>query len=166
MDQSSLQSIFTNKVRARVCGILIEKNEILLANHVGIGEEGQLWSPPGGGVEFGESLEITLKREFLEETGLIVQPLKLLFINEYIEGLLHALEFYFQVQILDGDMKTGTDPELATDQQMLKEVKWLNMEQIKKIPKRRLHSTLRDIESLEQLTDSHGISYFENNSVK
>jgi 8-oxo-dGTP diphosphatase len=166
MDQTSNKDIFTNKVRVRVSGILIEQNQILLAKHVGIGDEGQLWSPPGGGIEFGEPMAETLKREFLEETGLIVQPIKLLYTNEYIGGSLHAVEFFFQVKRLSGEMKTGTDPELQDDYQMIKEVTWLNIDQIRQIPNRQLHGTLRYIESLNQLTELGGILYFGNNSSK
>ncbi len=166
MDQTSHIDIFTNKVRVRVCGILIEQNQILLAKHVGIGEEGLLWSPPGGGIEFGETIEQTLKREFLEETGLNVDPIKLLYTNEYISESLHAVEFFFQVQRHSGEIKTGTDPELPTDNQMIKEVTWINIDQIREIPKRQLHSTLRNIESLNQLTELSSILYFGNNSSK
>ena len=46
---------FQGKVRVRACGILIENQRILLVKHRGLGAQGYFWSPPGGGMEFGEN---------------------------------------------------------------------------------------------------------------
>lgn len=52
-------------------GILIQDGKVLLTqNHSGPYQG--LWGLPGGGIEFGESPEDTLQREFLEETGLSI----------------------------------------------------------------------------------------------
>ncbi|MEJ2005913.1 MAG: NUDIX domain-containing protein [Cyclobacteriaceae bacterium] len=64
-------SEFGNRIRIRVCGILIRDGSLLLAEHRGIGENGSILIPPGGGVEFGESLKDALRREFREETGIL-----------------------------------------------------------------------------------------------
>jgi 8-oxo-dGTP pyrophosphatase MutT (NUDIX family) len=37
-------------------------------------ERGTWWLTPGGGIEDGESLEVAVTREILEETGLVVAP--------------------------------------------------------------------------------------------
>jgi 8-oxo-dGTP diphosphatase len=42
------------------------------------------WSLPGGALELGESLESAVCREVLEETGLIVEPVKLFEVFERI----------------------------------------------------------------------------------
>ena len=63
---------FSKKVRVRACGILKNEQGILLLKHLGIGPAEFLWAPPGGGVKFGDTLEETVQREFLEETGLTV----------------------------------------------------------------------------------------------
>jgi 8-oxo-dGTP diphosphatase len=44
------------------------------------------WSLPGGVVEIGETLHEGVKREILEETGLIIQPLQIV---EVFERIMH-----------------------------------------------------------------------------
>lgn len=58
--------------RPSVYGVLIEKGKILLL------KQKNGYDFPGGGMELGETLEQTLKREFFEETGLRVKKQRLL----------------------------------------------------------------------------------------
>ena len=55
-----------------VYGLVIEKGKILLVDKVGGPYDGKL-DLPGGGPKGEETKEETLKREFLEETGLVVE---------------------------------------------------------------------------------------------
>ena len=71
--QNIIHATFGGKVRVRACGILIKEDAVLLLKHEGIGKEGYLWAPPGGGVEFNETIETTLKREFKEECGIEIK---------------------------------------------------------------------------------------------
>ena len=64
-----IDKIYGNRVRVRTCGIYWKDNMILMVNHLGLGPA-NFWAPPGGGVEYGESLTRALEREFEEETGL------------------------------------------------------------------------------------------------
>ena len=95
---AKISKTFGNKTRIRVCGILIENDEILLVKHKGLGEKGYLWSPPGGEPRFSEDLESALKREFFEETGLLVEVESFLFLFEFIDVPLHAVELFFLVK--------------------------------------------------------------------
>ncbi len=123
------RNIFEGKVRVRVCGIVVRDSKILMVNIKSPTRENSFWMPPGGGVEFSESLETALKREMLEETGLKVNSSRLLYISEYLKGGWHAIEFYFLCDNYEGEAKLGNDPELNDAEQMIKELKWFSAEE-------------------------------------
>ena len=101
--------IYGNKVRLRVCGLCWQGDSLLLVKHK-MGDKG-LWAPPGGGIEYGESVDYALKREFLEETGLKIAVNKFLFGCEFIKKPLHAVELFFDVEKVAGVLRGGYDRE-------------------------------------------------------
>lgn len=125
---------FGQRVRLRACGVLIENGSILLVKHEGLGHAGFLWNPPGGGVEFGESVQQTIEREFLEETGLIVVVGEFLAFSEHIGDGLHAVELFFKVSKQAGDLSLGSDPELEPDGQMMTDIRFWNFDEIRQRP--------------------------------
>ena len=80
-----------------VTGVVIKDGKVLLARHTYGGGAGKL-IVPGGYIQFGETLEEALKREYLEETNVNVEPKQLIgirfntkdwyvaFLAEYISG--------------------------------------------------------------------------------
>ena len=62
----------------RVYGLLVRDNKVLSAEEKVAGKE--ILKFPGGGVEPNETPEQALKREFVEECGLSVKPIRLLHI--------------------------------------------------------------------------------------
>ncbi|HEX8545791.1 MAG TPA: NUDIX hydrolase [Cytophagaceae bacterium] len=124
----SLQALHGNKVRVRVCGIHVVDKKILLVKHKGLGPQGILWAPPGGGIEFAETLSTGLRREMWEETGLKVVKEEFLFIHEFINEPLHAIELFFKVETTDNKILLGFDPEY--DEQMISDVKYFGEEEI------------------------------------
>lgn len=131
---------FSQRVRVRVCGLLEEDDSILLLKHNQVGEKGYLWSPPGGGVEFGDNSEETLIREFDEETGLKINIEEFLFVNEYIDDRFHAIELFYSVKRIGGELTLGNDPELAKNRQILVEVKFITYNEIKSMDQKTLHN--------------------------
>jgi 8-oxo-dGTP diphosphatase len=121
---------YSNKVRVRACGILVQNDAILLAELLSPITKKTIWTPPGGGVEFGEKLQETVKREFLEETGLHVEVKELLHFGEIIQNRHHAIEFYFRVQKLSGEVKLGIDPELSSEEGILKSLEFKTKEEL------------------------------------
>lgn len=152
---------FGNKLRIRVCGILIEEGRILLIKHRSIGKNGMLWAPPGGGMQYGESAEKTVKREFEEETGLKINVDRYLFTHEFLNPPLHAIELFFEVSRLGGDLNRGYDPEMHKDEQIIVQVAFLDMDKIKEIDHDSLHYVLRIVKNFNELLSLEGYIKFE-----
>ena len=151
---------FSGKVRVRACGILVKDGKILLLRHRSIGPRGYLWSPPGGGVLFGQSLHETLRREFLEETNLIVDVGEYLFTNEHIDNQHHAIELFFTVKHCSGRLKLGIDPELNPSDQILTEAKFLSYQDIEQIPKDAIHRIFSSTNDWKEILSIQGLITF------
>jgi len=149
-----------NKIRVRVCGILEEDGALLMIKHVGIGTEGVLWSPPGGGLEFGENAESRLIQEFAEETGLQIEVNDFLFVNEYVQPPLHAVELFFKVRRVGGDLILGMDPELSEENQIIQEIKFLTYSDLEKIPAKQVHNAFNSMKSNKSITELRGFVKF------
>lgn len=147
----TIKDLYGGRVRVRVCGICIVRDRILLVNHSLYGKETVFWVPPGGGIQFGESAESALKREFIEETGLDIEPGALLFVNEHIQLPLHAVEMFFQINAVNGIPVKGTDPELAVEKQIIADVRFLTFEEIRALPETSVHSLFSRINALEDI---------------
>jgi 8-oxo-dGTP diphosphatase len=154
---------FHQKVRVRVCGLLIENDQILLIRHEGIGSNGFLWSPPGGGVEFGEDIIACLKREFIEEVNLSVEVGAFLFGNEYFDDSKHAIELFFEIKSYAGSLKLGSDPELDSSHQILSECRFFGCQDLNRIPKSNQHNILHRCNEVTELLDLKGFYFFKNN---
>jgi 8-oxo-dGTP diphosphatase len=163
MDISAFNLKYGKSVRLRVCGILANEKGVLLVKHEPLGKHGYLWSPPGGKVEYSESLEKNLKREFNEEVGLEVEVGKFMFVNEYINTPLHAIEIFFKIDSFIGDLKVGTDPELSTKDQIIKNVEFIPFELIKSMNPYIVHNIFSRCESQDELINLQGFFKYEDN---
>lgn len=139
---AEIGEIYGSKVRVRACGLCWFNDKLLMVRHSGV-NNGVLWSPPGGGIEFGKTAHETLVAEFEQESKIDVEPGRFLFACEYINDPLHAVELFFEVSYKSGEIGLGFDPELGGDKQIIQEVCWLSSEQIKSIPNKDLHGIFR-----------------------
>ena len=97
-----------------VGALILRRNSILLVQR-GRNPLKGYWSLPGGLIEPGEKIENALKREVLEETGLIVRPKKLFEIFERImpdaqgRAEYHYILHDYLCTVVGGDLKAGDD---------------------------------------------------------
>lgn len=134
-----------------------------MAKHRGLGEFGELWLPPGGGVEYGSHTADNLKREFIEETGLSIKVDEFLFGFEFLQPPLHAIELFFKVESTGGKLEKGLDPELPEDQQIIEEVRFVTFEELRVMDKKRVHQAFQYVDNPRQIVNLRGFFNFENN---
>ena len=97
-----------------VGALIFRRNSILLVQR-GRNPLKGYWSLPGGLIETGEAIEDALRREVLEETGLIVHPKKLFEIFERImldtEGRAeyHYILHDYLCTVEGGELRAGDD---------------------------------------------------------
>ncbi|MEM7550099.1 MAG: NUDIX hydrolase [Bacteroidota bacterium] len=157
-----VEKVYGNKVRVRVCGICVQDNKLLLANHPALSKAGNLWIPPGGRTEYGSNLKENLIREFKEETNLDIEVKEFMFVNEFINPPLHAIEIFYKVKIKSGKLQTGKDPELSEKDQLITEVKFMDFDEINTLSELEKHSVLNEYHSLNDLLSLKGYFIFEN----
>lgn len=126
-------SKYSGKLRVRAAGLLLTDDGLLLVELRSPVSNKLIWTPPGGGVEFGEPIRETLKREYKEETGLEIVVEELVHINEFIQSEFHAIEFFFKVSTIGGTMNLGNDPEYTSEDQILKQLAYFKQEDLSDI---------------------------------
>jgi ADP-ribose pyrophosphatase YjhB (NUDIX family) len=130
MADEQMSHPFGNKVRIRVNGILLRRDAVLLVNLQSPTRPEPFWTPPGGGVEFGETMTFALEREILEETGLQARVEQLLFVTEYVQPPWHAVECYFLCKEMGGELLKGNDPELDEHHQMIRQTAFIPVDEL------------------------------------
>jgi len=143
--------LYGNRLRLRVCGLCLIDGKLLMVRHRGIGPTDTFWCPPGGGPGFGETAPEALIREFREETGLEIEVGELKFVNEFMQAPLHAMELFFDVSIVGGQLGQGSDPEMSPDKQIITEVRLMTFEEIKSYPPSEVHQLFRLCNSLDDV---------------
>jgi ADP-ribose pyrophosphatase YjhB (NUDIX family) len=90
--------------------VLINEGNVALVRSSNPKHQPPLWWLPGGGIDFGESPEDTLLREFVEETGLEVKNPKLIGTTSDLRrrdngDKLHTVRILFTVELAGGELR-------------------------------------------------------------
>ncbi len=128
---SRLPSSLTNRTRVRVGGLIFRGPDLLLVEHAGIWDERPFWTPPGGEVEFGETLAQAVVREVREETQLDVDVGPLRYVLDFVRPPLHAVSFYFECHLHPGAPApaAGADPEMG-DSQLIRSTRFVPLREL------------------------------------
>lgn len=99
-----------------VTGVVINKGKVLLARHTYGGGKDMLIIP-GGYVNYGETPQEALKREFMEETSIVVEPMEVI----GIRFNMHDWYIAFRAEYVSGEATSDGDEN--------SEVLWLDVEE-------------------------------------
>ena len=126
MNQEIIET-YGNRLRLRVCALCIKGDSLLMVKHTGVADV-PVWLPPGGGVERNEPAQEALRREMMEETGLVINNIAFAFVCELIKPPLHAVELFFTADYTQPSIVKGYDPEVQT--QVIEAVEWMHFNEI------------------------------------
>ena len=97
------------KFSCRIYGVLNKGREVLLTRSVFIKRE--FVNFPGGGVELGEPPLEVLRREYREETGLEIAPVRVLYASEGLhistQVPMQIVSIYWLVEAASGELRRG-----------------------------------------------------------
>lgn len=154
--ESEVQKFYGNRLRVRACGVCIKEDSLLMVRHLISHQD--FWAPPGGGIQLGERATDCLRREFKEETGLLVEPGNFLFACEFIQPPLHAIEVFFAVAMLSDQLQAGTDPEKDSPS-IIQAVKFMPWNEIKELPSHQRHGIFDHLDHPAKIATLSG--YFQ-----
>ena len=123
------------KHRIRSAAVVINDNKILLVKHVHPKSGEEFWIPPGGGLEYSESIYDCAIRQVYEETGLKVILGQILYLREFIDPEYeeHHFEVFILAESFDGELTTKNVDPADRDGPYIKEVKFLSQEDLSRL---------------------------------
>lgn len=166
MHKKAIQRIYGEKLRVRVVGLCFSGDHLLMVRHKALTKKGYFISPPGGGMQFGESAEDCLKREFFEETGLEIVVNNFLFTHEFLAPPLHAIELFFAVEMRGGTLKTGFDPEMKQQEQIIEQVEFMSPLKLNEEKGTQMHQMINLSQHPGDLLKMQGYFKFDDKTLK
>jgi 8-oxo-dGTP diphosphatase len=110
----------TDRTRVAAYAVTHDDDDRILLCHIapsiGVGD---IWTLPGGALEYGEAPETAVLRELAEETGYtgkldgLVGVIDRLFHDDAGGGRLHAIRILYRVRIVGGELRD--EPDGSTD---------------------------------------------------
>ena len=97
--------------RVAAYGLLKRDNKMLLCRlSERVGMNPGHWTLPGGGLDFGEDPQDAVVREFMEETGLVVEVDKLICIDSLADSMpgwspMHSIRIIYSVKLISGELR-------------------------------------------------------------
>lgn len=103
----------SSQIRVRVAAVIIKEEKVLLIRHTKDGKK--YWLLPGGGVDYGEDLVTSLKRELSEELSIEIDVRDILHVSDSISpnGDRHIVNIYFICDYISGEIKLGDEERLS-----------------------------------------------------
>ncbi len=100
-----------NKIIVLVSSIAIKNNKLLIV-HNKWSDDRFGWTLPCGHVEPNEKLDVAVKREFMEETGLQpLEPFKFEFLLQVKKATTMIYHFFYSITRFDGVPHVNNDPD-------------------------------------------------------
>ena len=109
--------------RTRVAAYALSTDEsgrILLCRISPSVAAGEIWTLPGGGLEFGEPPEVAVLRELAEESGYQGEVIGLADVKDRVVtdseggGRMHAIRIVYRVRVIGGDLRDEIDGSTDT----------------------------------------------------
>lgn len=115
----------------KVRGVITHESKLLIVKHLGT----SFMALPGGHLEYGEDIITCLKRELVEELGVLPEIGRLLYINTFLsDNKNEYVEFFFEVK--NGEKYLNTEELERTHAHELAEIIWISpSDNINMLPK-------------------------------
>ena len=117
-----LTGAVSKRLRPSAKAVIVADGRLLVIRMRDTRDGGEWLGLPGGGQRPGETIVDALRREVAEETGLLVEPIRLIWVRELIIALrddplfdpeVHAIEMFFEARMVDD---SGRPTEEDADQ--------------------------------------------------